>query len=104
MRILIIGATGTLGKEITRLCNDKGYTVITASWTGQPSIDIDNSKSIEKYFDKTRLLDAIICVAGHASWGKLEELNDEKIKLGLNSKLIGQVNIVRNGLKKLVWK
>jgi len=101
MRILIIGATGTLGAEISKLCQNKGNTVITASRKLQPSIDIDDSKSIENYFNQVQFFDAIICVAGHASWGKLEELSDEQINLGLNSKLIGQVNIVRKGIKKL---
>ena len=101
MKILIIGATGTLGKEIYRKCQDKGHTITVASRKQQPPIDIDDSKSITNYFNQSQLFDVIICVAGHASWGKLEKLSDEQISLGINSKLIGQVNIVRNGLKKL---
>jgi NAD(P)-dependent dehydrogenase (short-subunit alcohol dehydrogenase family) len=43
----------------------------------------------------------IICAAGSASFGALSDLTDEQIHLGITSKLMGQVNICRSGLKKL---
>ncbi len=101
MKILIIGASGTIGKEIIKLTQDSGNQIITASRSGEPALNIDDPKSIENYFEKVSELDAIICVAGNASFGKLTELSDNQIQLGLTSKLLGQVNLVRKGLKKL---
>lgn len=101
MKILIIGATGTIGKEITKLSHDKGYRVIAASRNGDPSINIDDPVSLDQYFDHAPDFDAIICVAGSVNFGKVTELTDDQIELGINSKLLGQVNVVRKGLKKL---
>lgn len=101
MQISIIGSTGTLGKKITRLCNEKGHQVTEVSRSSNPAIDIEDPKSIENYFNQSPSFDAIICATGHASWGKLSELTDEQIKKGINNKLLGQINVVKYGLKKL---
>lgn len=101
MKTLIIGATGTIGKEITKLSREKGDTVISASRKGTPSINIDDPSSLDTYFSMAPALDAIICVAGSASFGKLADLNEDQIKLGINSKLLGQVNLVKKGLRRL---
>lgn len=101
MKTLIIGATGTIGKEITKLSKERGDTVITASRKGTPSINIDEPTSLDDYFSSAPALDAIICVAGNASFGKLADLNEGQIKLGINSKLLGQVNLVKKGLQRL---
>lgn len=45
------------------------------------------------------LFDAIICAAGDASFKPLIELSDEDFTIGLDSKLMGQVNLVRSGLR-----
>ena len=101
MTILIIGATGTIGKEIARLCTERGDTVIRASRKGTPSINIEDPDSLDNYFESAPALDAIICAAGSASFGKLADLSESQISLGLNSKLLGQVNLVKKGLPKL---
>ncbi len=101
MKTLIIGATGTIGKEIVKLSKERGDTVITASRKGKPSINIDDPTSLDDYFNNAPALDAIICVAGNASFGKLADLDEDQIKLGINSKLLGQVNLVKKGLQRL---
>lgn len=101
MNIVVIGATGTIGSEIAQLSKKQGNTVIAASRNGEFQVNIDDPKSIEQFFEKIPQVDAIICAAGNASFGGLQELSDEQINLGLKSKLMGQVNLVRKGLKKL---
>lgn len=101
MEIVVIGATGTIGSEIAKLSEERGNTVIAASRNGKHRINIDDPKSIEQFFENIPTVDAIICAAGNASFGSLDEISDEQIELGLKSKLMGQVNLVRKGLKKL---
>lgn len=48
-----------------------------------------------------RLWNSIICVAGNASFGKLSDLNEEQINLGIRSKLLGQVHLVKRRIQKL---
>jgi len=42
-------------------------------------------------------VDSILCIAGEAKWAPFDELTEEDYDLGLKSKLMGQVNLVRLG-------
>jgi NADP-dependent 3-hydroxy acid dehydrogenase YdfG len=42
-------------------------------------------------------LDAIVNVSGEAKWDKFENLSEEDFYIGIKSKLMGQVNLVRIG-------
>lgn len=101
MNIILIGSTGTLGTAIYSNLESKGHTLVTASRSSENSIDIDNSESIKEYFAQIISVDAIICTAGSASFGSLEKLSEDQIELGLKSKLLGQINIVKEGISKL---
>ncbi len=101
MKIVVIGATGTLGKEIVKLGKERGYTVIEASRKSENSVNIDNPESVEKFLESIPEVDAIICAAGNASSGAVDKLTDEEIQLGIKSKLMGQINIVRKGMDKV---
>ena len=48
-------------------------------------------------FEKTGKLDAIICIAGESKWDNFNNLTEEDYYIGLRSKLMGQVNLVRIG-------
>lgn len=98
---VVIGATGTIGKAVAQLLKESGHEVVAASRKGANQIDIDNPESIDQLFAKIGSFDNIICAAGNASFGMLSQLTDEQINLGINSKLLGQVNVVRKGLQFL---
>lgn len=100
-KAVVIGATGTIGKAINQQLTEKGYDVIATSRKSTPTIDIENKESIDKFFADKKDLHAIICAAGDASFGAFSNLTDEQINIGLNSKLMGQVNICRKALKAL---
>ena len=100
-KTVVIGATGTIGKAVAQLLRENGHDVVSASRKSENSIDIDNPRSIEQFFAGIGPLDNIICAAGNASFGLLAELTDEQIDLGIRSKLLGQVNVVRKGLPVL---
>lgn len=98
MKVIIIGITGTIGTAIATLLRAKGHEVVGGSRNTQPSLNLDDPVSIDSFCKTVGEVDAIICAAGNASAGSLSELSDEQIRLGVDSKLLGQVNIVRKGL------
>ena len=101
MKILVIGGTGTIGKEIVSSLKD-GNEICTAGRTsGDFNVDITSKKSIEELFEKTGNVDVIISAAGDGKMGSLNDLTDEDFKLVLDSKVMGQINIVRIGEKYL---
>ena len=101
MKILIIGGKGTIGKKIGSHLAKKHHIVSAGRHSGDVTVDITDSKSIQQMFEKTGAIDAIICVAGEAKWSEFDELTEEDYYIGLKSKLMGQVNLVRLGRKFL---
>ena len=101
MKILIIGGAGTIGKKVSAHLAKKHQIVIAGRNSGDVSVDIDDSQSIEAMFESIGKLDAIVCVAGEAKWGAFDSMTEEDFYVGLRSKLMGQVNLVRIGHKHL---
>lgn len=99
--IAVIGASGTIGSSVAELLNQKGHAVLKVSRNSEHKMDMDNPNSIIKFFADSIPLDAIICCAGMASFGAFASLSEEQIQLGIKSKLLGQVNICKEGLKVL---
>jgi len=101
MKILVIGGTGTIGKTIVKRFKNDNEVIVAGRTSGDFKVDIADSKAIKKLFKKTGKVDAIICAAGEAKWAPFNELSEEDFHIGLRSKLMGQVNLVRIGQKYL---
>ncbi|WP_308006066.1 short chain dehydrogenase [uncultured Chryseobacterium sp.] len=97
MKILIIGGNGTIGKTVAAHFKENNEVVIAGRNSGDVTVDIADSHSIKEMFEKTGKLDAIICIAGEAKWADFKDLTEEDYYIGLKSKLMGQVNLVRIG-------
>ena len=98
MKILIVGgASGTIGKTVVQHLAKK-HEVITAGRTsGDLQVDITDINSIRSLFEQAGELDAVVSCAGAAKWAPFEEMSEEDFYIGINSKLMGQVNLVRVG-------
>jgi len=97
MKILIIGGNGTIGKRITAHFEDEHEVIVAARSNGDEVVDIADSQSIKNLFEKIGKVDAIACIAGEAKWAPFNELSEEDYYIGIKSKLMGQVNLVRIG-------
>ena len=98
MRIIVIGASGDIGKVV---CNELGarHEIIkVGSRSGDIKADISNRASIEAMYAKAGKVDAVVCTAGSVHFGPLVEFTEEQFMLGLSNKVMGQVNIVLEGL------
>ena len=98
MRILIIGPNGTIGREIVKALSGE-HEIIGASRSGADiSVDITDPASIAAMYAQAGKVDAVISAAGSGAWKPLDQLTDEDFALSLRYKLMGQVNVVRQGL------
>jgi NAD(P)-dependent dehydrogenase (short-subunit alcohol dehydrogenase family) len=96
MKIVVIGASGTIGKEIVRALEGE-HEVIPVHRKGDVQADIRDVASIRALFEKTGQVDAIVCAAGSGAWKPLDQLTDEDFAVSLGYKLMGQVNVIRYG-------
>ena len=101
MEILVIGGNGTIGKKVVKHLKKKHSVKIAGRTNGDFTVDISNIISIEEMFENMGKVDAIVNIAGDAKWDSFDNLTEEDYYIGLRSKLMGQVNLVRIGRKYL---
>ena len=101
MKLLIIGGTGTIGKKVSRHLSRKHEIVIAAKTSGDVQVDMGSANSIQTMYESVGIIDALVCIAGEAKWAALDTLTEEDFYIGIKSKLMGQVNLVRLGTQFL---
>ena len=97
MKILLIGAHGTIGSAIDRELSPRHEIVRIGRKSGDFQVDISDSASIRQLFEHTGRFDALICAAGNVSFVPLMEMSEKDFALGLQDKLMGQVNLLLIG-------
>ncbi|MEO1443157.1 MAG: short chain dehydrogenase [Chloroflexota bacterium] len=97
MKILVVGGNGTIGKKVCAHLSQKHDVVIAGRSSGDAQVDMADSSSIKAMFEAIGTVDAIVCIAGEAKWGAFDSLTEDDYYVGLRSKLMGQVNMVRIG-------
>ncbi|AXT19155.1 short chain dehydrogenase [Flavobacteriaceae bacterium AU392] len=101
MKILIIGGNGTIGKKVTKRLSEKHEVLIAGRNSGDVTVDFSDSNSIRLMFETIGKVDAIVAIAGDAKWDKFNKLSEDDFYIGIKSKLMGQVNVVRIGKEYL---
>jgi len=97
MKILVIGGKGTIGKKVTERLSKKHEVIIAGRSSGDVTVDFSESSSIKTMFEKIGKVDSIVTIAGDAKWDKFNNLSEDDFYIGIKSKLMGQVNVVRIG-------
>jgi NAD(P)-dependent dehydrogenase (short-subunit alcohol dehydrogenase family) len=101
MKIMIIGATGTIGTAVSNILEDGNDIVRVGYSDGDFRVDLGSKMSIAALFDAVGPVDAVISTAGLADFGPLASLDDAAFDLALSNKLMGQINLMRIGVDKL---
>ena len=97
MRILVIGATGTIGKAVVAALGGRHEIIQASRHKAHEQVDIADPASLRALFDRVGRVDAIVSAAGNAAWKALKDLTDEDFAFSVSNKLLGQVNVVRYG-------
>jgi NAD(P)-dependent dehydrogenase (short-subunit alcohol dehydrogenase family) len=97
MRILIVGANGTIGKAVAAELSQRHEIVTAGRSSGTFQVNTADPKSVRELFSAVAKLDAVVCAAGNVHFGPLEEMTAEQFDIGLRDKLMGQVNLVLAG-------
>lgn len=95
MKVIVIGATGTIGAEVVKALSARKHELIGASRKGAVKVTIEDAASIRAMFGQIQGVDAVICAAGNAAFKPFADLGDADYELGLRSKLMGQVSLAR---------
>ena len=93
MKILIIGASGIIGKPLYDTLKNEHEVFGAYRSNTQFPVDTRDKLSIRTLFEKLPKLDAVINVAGSGAWKSFDQMTEEDYELGIKDKLMGQVNL-----------
>lgn len=94
-KIVLIGATGTIGQGVAARLSGRHEIITVGARSGQYQADIADLRQVEALFDRIGKVDAVVVTAGAVHFGPLADITPEQFRLGLDSKLMGQVNVAQ---------
>jgi NAD(P)-dependent dehydrogenase (short-subunit alcohol dehydrogenase family) len=97
MKIIIVGASGTMGKHLTNAFGKDHEIIKASSKIGDVQVDINSPESIENMYRQVGAFDALICTAGPTYVGPWKKMTDKEFRKGIDGKLMGQINLVLIG-------
>ncbi len=96
-KIIIVGATGTMGKYLSTAWEKNHEVIRVGSKSGDFQVDVTSTESIEAFFKKVGPFDALVSTAGPTFVGPWSKLTDIEFRKGVEGKMMGQINLVLIG-------
>ncbi len=97
MKIVLVGASGTIGKAVAAELGARHEIVAVGRNSGEVQLDITDAASIRAGLARIGKFDALVSAAGKVKFAPLDQLDEEGYAVGLKDKLMGQVNLVLLG-------
>lgn len=99
MKILLIGASGTLGQRVDSRLSDSSHQVVRIGRKGGDVLaDFADPKGMAAIYEKLKPFDAVAIAAGDVAFGALAEITREQWQFSFNNKLLGQISAVQQAL------
>ncbi|MDD1056650.1 short chain dehydrogenase [Streptomyces cocklensis] len=100
MKVLVIGATGTVGTAVASAL-EASHQVVKASRSGPVKVNLEVPSSLDALFEELPDLDAVVCCAASGPLVDLVIASDDEIAAGARGKLLGQVALARRAVRHL---
>jgi NAD(P)-dependent dehydrogenase (short-subunit alcohol dehydrogenase family) len=97
MKIIVVGATGTIGQAVVKELQCRHEIIKAGFRSGDIRVDITDKNSIESMFKQVERVDAVILTTGKVHFDDFMQMDDKDYTIGLQDKLMGQVNTVLVG-------
>lgn len=94
MKIVVIGASGTLGRAVSAELKTRHQVIEVGATHGDFHVDATNMPSVERLFHEIGKVDAVVTTIGRVYFGSFHDMTIDQFWIGLRDKLMGQVNVV----------
>jgi NAD(P)-dependent dehydrogenase (short-subunit alcohol dehydrogenase family) len=101
MKMIVVGGTGTIGRAVVKELSQRHTVIPVGHERGDVKVDITDIHSIEAMYKKIGKVDAVVITTGKVAFAPLKDMSAEQYAVGLQSKLMGQVNLVLQGIPYL---
>ena len=97
MKIIVVGANGTIGSKIVEALGTEHQIIKVGRNSGDVHADISDPASVKAMFEKIGKFDALVNASGDVAFAPFKDLNADHWELSIRSKFLGQINLVQIG-------
>jgi len=97
VKILIVGASGTLGRAVAEHLGQRHRIITAGRNSGEHRVDLRDDASVAGLFAAVGRVDALVSAAGNVHFGPLAEMTATQFDVGLQDKLLGQIRLALIG-------
>ena len=97
MKVIIVGATGAVGKTAVDALSGRHEVIRVGRTSGDVQMDIEDIDSIRAMYQQVGKVDAVVSAVGHVHFGAVHEMTGEQFMTGIYRKVLPQVNLVLEG-------
>lgn len=99
MKILLIGASGILGRAVDLALSASAQQVVRIGRkSGDVVADFADPKGLAAIYESQRPFDAVAIAAGDVAFGRFSEITREQWQFSFNNKLLAQISAVQQAL------
>jgi NAD(P)-dependent dehydrogenase (short-subunit alcohol dehydrogenase family) len=97
MKIIIVGASGAVGKTAVDALSTRHEVIRVGRSSGDLHMDIEDIDSIRTMYEQVGKVDAVVSAVGQVHFGPVDEMSSEEFMTGITHKVLPQVNLVLAG-------
>ncbi|MGO4748264.1 short chain dehydrogenase [Streptomyces sp. 2MCAF27] len=102
MKILLIGATGTLGAAVHKELSGRGHEVLAVARSGGDlRCDITDPDQTAAMYEQAGRMDAVVSTAGDVPYKPVTEMTPEDYLSAFRGKVLSQIDLVRQGVPRI---
>lgn len=98
-KLILVGSTGIIGSKVLELLSPDYETITVNRSSGDYHVDMADAEAVEKMFEELGSFDVLIATSGTGKWASIDDHTINDFHDGINSKLMGQINLVMLGRK-----
>ncbi len=98
MKIIVVGASGDIGQAACKELRKRHEIIMVGRSSGDYQVDVSDFSAVKSLYETIGHFDAVVSCAGDATFAPLAEMTQEMFMVGLQQKVMGQVNLVLAGL------
>lgn len=99
MRIVLVGANGTIGKHVYQSLGKAGHEIVRIGRrSGDFQLRMESPEEVARTYKKIGQFDAVVSTAGEVTFAPLLNVKPEEWAFSFQSKLTGQISLVQQGV------